>query len=149
MVEHQHDLKIKVIQMGGGKEDTTFYKVLNDHGITHRISYPHTHEHNWSTKRNHKHITKVDHMLVANVYMLFSYWGKSFKTIAIIINRLPIPLLNYSSPLQILFYKDPNYHAFKIFGCPCFPYFRPYNKHRFNFTYEQSVFLGYIPNHKA
>ena len=56
---------------------------------------------------------------------------------------MPIPFLSHLSPYQILFHKIRLYSSFKVFGCLCFPYLRPYMKNKLLPHSSPCVFLGY------
>ena len=43
---------------------------------------------------------------------------------------LPIKILHFQSPFQVLFNKIPNYRQLKVFGCLCYPYVQPYTKNK-------------------
>jgi len=62
-------------------------KVLLDYK---NFACPYTHEQNNSTKRIHKHITKVGLALFIGSYLPKKFWGEAFLVIANIINALPI-----------------------------------------------------------
>ena len=67
-----------------------------------------------------------------------------------IINRLSTKVLaNFQSPFETLFGSKPDYSFFKVFGCSCYPYLRPYNSHKFSFRSTKCLFLGYSPAHKG
>lgn len=53
LVENQLGLKIKALQIDGGKEHVVFTKYLNSQGIIHHFSCPYTHEQNGMAKRKH------------------------------------------------------------------------------------------------
>lgn len=149
MIENQLNSKIKALQTDCGKEYIAFSKYLSEHGIIHRFSCPYTHEQNGSAERKHRHITEVGLTLLANASMPLNYWGEAFLIVVYIINRLPTPILAYSTPLVVLFNHTLSYTDFKIFGCVCYPYLRPYNKHKIQFGSTQCVFLGYSTRHKG
>ena len=71
---------------------------------------------------------------MSDVYLLYS---------------LPTPTLKGLSPFECLFGHKPDYHFLKVFGCSCFPYLIPYNKHKLAFKTSKCVFLGYSPFHKG
>jgi len=80
---------------------------------------------------------------------LFVIGGEAFKIVVYVTNRSPTLILQKSCPLQTLINQQPDYHAFKDFGCACYHYLRTYNKHKLEFRSEQCSFLGYISNHKG
>jgi len=55
----------------------------------------------------------------------------------------PPPVLYNLSPYLKLFHKAPDYLSLRIFVCPCYPYLRLYQTHKFSFRSSQCVFLGY------
>ena len=54
-----------------------------------------------------------------------------------------------TSPFSKLFGTSPNYDKLKIFGCLCFPWFRPYNNHKIENRSTPCVFLGYSTTQSA
>jgi hypothetical protein len=96
-------------------------------GITHLVSYPHTHQQNGSAEHKHRHIIKVGLALLAHASMLLKFWDEAFSTAAFLINRLPTLVLTYSTPIENLFNTKPTYAFLHTFGCTCWPNLRPYN----------------------
>jgi len=41
--------------------------------------------------------------------------------------------LKFQVPCTVLFNKSPNYNFLRNFGCSCYPFLRPYNKHKLDF----------------
>lgn len=81
--------------------------------------------------------------LLAHSHMPLKYRVESFQTAVHIINLLLASLIKFTNPFQLLFGKSPNYLLLQPFGCACFPFLRPYNKHKFAFHTTKCVFLGY------
>lgn len=78
-----------------------------------------------------------------------TYWTYAFAASVYLINRLPTPVLNMTSPFHKLFGATPNYDKFKVFGCLCFPWLRPYTNHKLENRSIPCVFLGYSLNQSA
>lgn len=57
-----------------------------------------------------------------------------------LINRLPTAPLSIS-PFEKLFHQAPDFSIIKIFGCTCYPYLRPFNKHKLDFKSKKCVCL--------
>lgn len=56
---------------------------------------------------------------------------------------MPTPVLSLDSPFLKLFRSNPNYERLRVFGCQCFPWLRPYTKHKLEERSRPCVFLGY------
>lgn len=66
-----------------------------------------------------------------------------------LINRLPTPILSNRSPYFLLYNFNPDYSILRVFGCSCFPFLRPYNKHKLEFRSTECIFIGFSSNHKG
>ncbi|KAG8493766.1 hypothetical protein CXB51_011188 [Gossypium anomalum] len=100
MVQTQFGKCIKKFQSDWGGEYRAFTKVLNDLGILHRLSCPHTSEQNGVAERKHKHIVETGLTLLAHANLPMDYWGYAFCSAVHLINRLPTPVLKGKSPYQ-------------------------------------------------
>lgn len=87
--------------------------------------------------------------LLAHAAMSLKFWDEAFITATYLINRTPTKLLQFSTPLERLFNKKPDYSILRVFGCACWPNLRPYNSRKLEFRSQQCVFLGYSPLHKG
>ncbi|KAG8478945.1 hypothetical protein CXB51_028950 [Gossypium anomalum] len=58
-------------------------------------------------------------------------------------------VLKGQSPHECLYRTLPDYKLLKVFDCHCFPYLRPYNKHKLQYRSRACTYLGYNPNHKG
>lgn len=147
MVERQFSTKIKQVQTDWGGEYRTLPKFFNEIGIVHRLPCPHTHEQNGKIERRHRHIVETGLALLAHGSVPQKYWHFAFETAVFLINRLPSLVSRGLSPYEFLFHKKPDYLFLKVFGCLCYPFLRPYNRHKMSFRSAPCVFLGYSPSH--
>lgn len=77
------------------------------------------------------------------------YWTYAVNAAVYLINRMPSPVTEMLSPFQKLFNKSPNYAKLRVFGCLCFPWLRPYTKHKLENRSTPCVFLGYSLSQSA
>jgi hypothetical protein len=148
-VKHLFDRKIKSIQTDGGGEFQKLRHLFTSHGIHHRLTCPHTHEQNGSVERKHRHFVEMGLTLLAHASAPLIYWAEAFQAASYLINRLPTPVLQNSSPFQKLFNLRPNYSFLRVFGCACWPHLRPYNRHKLDYRSAECIFLGYSPSHRG
>jgi IS30 family transposase len=130
LVERLFDRKILAVQTDWGGEYQKLYPFFKDIGISHHVSCPYAHQQNGSVERKHHHVIEVGLSLLAHVHMLLKYWDESFLAATYLINRLPTKVLQFSSPLEILFKEKPNYIGLRTFGCSCWPNLWPFNTHK-------------------
>ena len=149
LVENHFGSKILAFQSDGGGEFIPISKTLASCGIVHQISCPHTPEQNGLAERKHRHLTEFALTLMAQSSLPLTFWDHAISTATYLINRLPTPLLTNKSPYELLYSKLPDYLFLKTLGCVCFPFTRPYNKHKFDFKSVPCVFLGYDNKYKG
>jgi hypothetical protein len=77
------------------------------------------------------------------------YWPDIFESVTFVIDRLPSVALSSNTPCQVLFSNSPDYIFFKVLGCACFPYTRPYVSNKFTPGFTPCVFLGYSSVYKG
>ena len=81
--------------------------------------------------------------------MPLKFWDEAFITATYLINRTPSKLLDFSTPLEILFQEKPAYSTLRVFGCACWPNLRPFNSKKLEFRSKCCAFLGYSNLHKG
>ncbi|KAL8166347.1 hypothetical protein V2J09_007846 [Rumex salicifolius] len=91
--------------------------LLQSKGIGHRVSCLYTPAQNGSSERLNRVIIE-----------------KGFHTTIYLINRTITPNLVSRSPFECLYGKAPDYGFLKSFGCLYFPYIRPYNHNKLEFS---------------
>lgn len=72
-VENLFGCKIIYFQIDGGKEYEKLQSLFSHHGITHRLSYPHTYEQNGSAECKHRHIMDTGLTLLAHASVSMHY----------------------------------------------------------------------------
>ncbi|GAA0163393.1 hypothetical protein LIER_19274 [Lithospermum erythrorhizon] len=124
------------------------FRNLSILGINHHVYCPHIPEQN-GTERRHRNIVETGLTLLAAAFMPLTYWDDVFATSVYLINRLPTKALGYISPYQMRTSRSPTYSFLKVFGCRCFPYLRPYNKHKLQYRSIPCIFISYSPQQKG
>lgn len=106
-VENQFNTIVKMLQSdrgGGGEgEYRAFTDLLNQNRIIFKHSCPYTHHQNDLVKIKRRHIVELGLILLVQASLPFKFWWDVVHTTVFHINRLPTPLLKFSSPYEKLF----------------------------------------------
>ena len=124
-------------------------ELLQQNGILHTMSCPHTPAQNGKAKCKHRHITETGLAMLFHSHMPTTYWLDVFCCAVYIINWLPTPLLKGISPFELLHDVSPNYAHFHPFGCRVYPCLRDYAPHKLSPQGIPCIFLGYSSMHKG
>ena len=149
IVERQFDTKIKALQSDWDGEYRSITKHLQNQGISHRITCPYTHQQASAIERRHKQIVEVGLALLAHYNLPKIFWEDVFLTAVFIINRLLTPILQHRSPYEMVHHHKPDYNFLCAFGCACWPYLRPYNRHKMDFRSKTCIFIRYSVGHRG
>jgi hypothetical protein len=95
------------------------------------------------------HIVEVGLSLLAHASRPLKYWDEAFLAATYLINRIPAKILQYSTPLEVLYQEKPGYAMLQIFSCACWPNLQPYNTRKLAFHSKRCAFLGYSNVHKG
>ena len=149
IVEKYFNLQINSVHSDNGGEFIKLRPFFAHHGISHYTSPPHTPEKNSPAERRHRHLVETGRALLHHANLPPSFWSFAFLTITYLINRLPTPLLNMSTPFSLLHKTKPNYFHLHSFGCLCFPWLRPYTNHKLQPRSQPCILVGYSPSQYA
>jgi Reverse transcriptase (RNA-dependent DNA polymerase) len=147
LVENLFSTTIKTLQIDGGTE---FLPIIRTHPqIQFHVSCPYTPQQNGLVERKHRHIVELSLATMFHAQIPLQYWPDVFESVTFIINRLPSAALSFHIPFQCLFQKQPDYQFFKVLGCRCYPYTRPYSSHKLSPRSKPCVFIGYSSIYKG
>ena len=148
MVQTQFFVSIKCLRSDNAKE-LALTQFLASIGTLHQFSYVERPKQNSVVERKHQHLLNVARALYFQSKVHISFWGNCVTIVVLLINRTPSPLLKHSSPFNILFKKEPNYHALRSFGCFSFASTLPSSRNKFSPRAVPAVFVGYPQGYKG
>lgn len=95
---------IKVVQFDFWGEFRPFTKYLDDLGIVHKLTCPHTSHQNGTLERKHRSIVEMGSMILAHASLPIEFWDHNFTSVAYLLNRLPTSNFpKFTSPYHALF----------------------------------------------
>ncbi|KAL4571517.1 hypothetical protein LXL04_018277 [Taraxacum kok-saghyz] len=110
-----------ICSLHNGGEFIKLATYLQQHGISHFTTPPHTPEQNGIAERRHRHIVETGLSLLHHANLPLTFCTHAFQTTVHLINRLPTPILYFKSPYDKLHNTPPTYQKLKHFGCLCYP----------------------------
>jgi histone deacetylase 1/2 len=150
-IKTQFQREIKTIQCDNGGEyvSNNFRKMCELNGISLRYSCPYTSSQNGKAERKIRSINNIIRTLLIHASLPPSVWHHALETATYLSNILPSKLINFQSPLYMLYNKYPSYSHLRVFGCLCFPLFPSNTIHKLQPRSTPCVFLGYPSNHRG
>ena len=88
-VHTQFQAKIEAIQYDFGLEFRSFTKILQEQGIIHRLTCPHTSHQNETFDRKHRQIVEMGLALLDKASLPLTFWDHSFTTAISLLNLFP------------------------------------------------------------
>lgn len=103
--------------------------------------------------RKNRHLLEVARALMFTIYVPKHFCGEAILTVAYLINRMPLQILQYKTPLSVLLTVYPNIHLLsnlspKTFGCTSYVYVLGPNT-KFDLRAQKCIFLGYSSTKKG
>lgn len=80
----------------------------------------HTPQQNGIVERKHKHLLETSRSLHIHANFPQTFWGDCILAATYLINKMPIAILNWKTPFEILHGYPPAYHTFRTIGCLCY-----------------------------
>jgi hypothetical protein len=80
-----------------------------------------------------------------------SYWGDALLTATYLINRMPSPVSDFKSPLEVLSlpFSTSKGVSLKVFCCVCFAHIHGLARSKLDPRALKCVFVGYFPTQKG
>lgn len=68
-------------------------------------------------ERRHRSLLNIERSLIFQSGISPQFWGEAVLVVAVTIHALPLKVLKWRTPYEILHNKAPNYDSFNVFGC--------------------------------
>ncbi|KAL0312290.1 UNVERIFIED_CONTAM: Retrovirus-related Pol polyprotein from transposon RE1 [Sesamum radiatum] len=151
LVHTQFDKRIKCIRSDNGSEfiSTQCQSFFTDSGIIHQRSCTYTPQQNGIVERKHRHLLDIARSLMFQSSLPRHFWGDAILVATYLINRFPTVTLNWKTPFEVLYNKQPSYSHLRVFGCLCYAVNPDPQKTKFDKRGSKCIFLGYPPGQKA
>ena len=148
LVQTQTDTKLLTLRMDNGGEYQgeilrTVSTFLDEHGITHEQTSPHSSASNGIAERMNRTLMDMVRSMLLTSGLPAPFWGEALHTAAKIRNRLPTSSLQDNiSPHQAWFGIAPKIDHLRVFGCVAFSKII-HPKTKVQTRSDKCCFLGY------
>lgn len=145
-VKTQIQVHAHIVRTENGMEflKNTLNSLLDHLRIIHQMSCVYTPQQNEVVERKHRHLLSVARSLQFQASLPIKFWGDSLLTATYLINRLPIAILDYQTPIEILMGSPPYTHLRTYgYGCLCNVSTLAHNRTKFDPRASKCVYLGY------
>jgi transposase InsO family protein len=142
-VENQFNAKIKIFRTDNGTEfvNQNFSNFFKQKGILHQTTCVYTPEQNGVSERKNRHLLEMTRVLLFQNNVPKRFWSDAVLTSTYLINRLSSAMLEYKSPLELLYQRKIKINHLRVFGCTCFVHKQRQDK--LDYTSIKTIFLGY------
>ena len=106
-VHTQFEREIKNVQCDNGREYDQFGEFCESHGMSFRLSCPHTSSQNGKAERKIRSINNIIRTLLTHASIPPLFWHHALQMATYLLNILPSKLLAHKSPLEALYHRKP------------------------------------------
>ncbi|KAL2932871.1 Retrovirus-related Pol polyprotein from transposon RE1 [Bienertia sinuspersici] len=151
LIENQFGMSVKCVRSDNARELTEgkMKEIYQRKGIINQKSCVETPEQNAKVERKHRHLLETARALYFQSKVPIRFWGECLLCATHLIDRMPLRVINHSSPYEKLFGFKPSIAHLKVFGCLCYVSTLRSQRTKFDARAHPGVFLGYPPDQKA
>ena len=119
------------------------------HGISFRLTCPHTSPQNGKAERMIRTTNDVVRSLLSQAHLPPPFWVEALHTATYLLNMRPSRAVHFFTPYFLLYGTHPSYDHLRTFGCLCFPNLSATTPHKLAPRSSPCIFLGYPSEHRG
>ena len=153
LIQTQFGVKVRRFRSDNGSEffNAIVNSYFSDRGIVHESSCINTPQQNGLEERRLGYTLAMTRSLLFEANLPKHYWGEAVLTSTYLMNRTPMKIIGYQSPLGLLGAAFPNQKLFlglpaRIFGCTAFVHQK---SGKLDPRAQKCVFVGYSSTQKG
>jgi hypothetical protein len=140
--QFQTNLKAARSDRGGEFLSNDFIKFMEEKGIKHELTTPHTPQQNGVAERANQTIAGAARAMLRSAGMPNTFWECAISTAIHVRNRAPSKTNAYASPHEWFFGRTPDLSYLRTFGCLAYRHITT-ARTKLEATSERLVFTGY------
>jgi hypothetical protein len=150
-VKTQFSCTIKSVKCDNGHEfnNSTAHTIFLHHGVTMRLSCPHTSPQNRRAEHIISTTNDIMRPLMFQASIPAAYWAEDLHTATYLLNLRPTKTLSFTTSHFTLFKVHLDLSHLQVFRCKCYPNLAATTAHKLTPRSVVCVFLGYPQEHKG
>jgi hypothetical protein len=130
----------------GGKEFNceAVLKVLEEHGITHRLTMPYTPEQNGAAEQENRTIVENFRSMLHASGLPKELWAEACNTAVYILNRTGPTPVEGKTPLEVWSRSYATLGRLRVFGTECYVHIPKQNRHKWDQKSKLGRLVGYM-----
>ncbi|CAN6720151.1 unnamed protein product [Malus baccata var. baccata] len=155
MVKTQYSIDIKVLRSDNSGEyiASELSQFLQDRGIIHQTTCPHTPQQNGVAERKNRHILETARALLIGASVPKRFWPEAVTYAVYVINHMPSRVVEFRTPLQVLTEHVPvvstNTLTPRVFGCVAYVHIHKIHRSKLDPCALRCVFVGFASQQKG
>lgn len=139
-----HTIKTLLSDNGGEFDNQAVRKILQSHGIQHRLTMPYTPEQNGCSERENRTLVEAARsMMYTRGEMPQILWAELVNTAAYVLNRTGPTRVDGKVPYELWHGKKPKITHLKIIGSECYAHIPKQNRKKMNKKAIKGILIGY------
>jgi transposase InsO family protein len=136
----------KVLLADGGKEFNceAVLKVLEEHGITHRLTMPYTPEQNGAAEQENRTIVENVRSMLHASGLPKELWAEACNTAVYILNRTGPTPVEGKAPLELWIGFYATFGHLHVFGTECYVHIPKQKRHKWDQKSKLGRLVGYM-----
>lgn len=151
MTETQTGLKIKILRTDNGGEYTSleFKEFLQNSGIIHQLTIPHSPQQNGVCERKNRTVMEMARCLLFERKQPKFLWAEAVNTSVYVLNRVFTTAVEGKTPIEAWTGFKPSVNHFKVFGCICYYHIHGSRRSKLDEKASLGIFVGYASESKG
>lgn len=139
-----HTVKEVLSDYGGEFVSAEFKRILQERGITQRLTMPYTHEQAGCVERENRTIVEAARAIMhARVKIPEKLWAEVIEAVVYVLDRTGPSSVPNKSPYELWFGKKPSIKHLRILGCKCYAHVPKANRKKLEKKAELGILVGY------
>lgn len=151
LMENQTGERIKIFRSDNAAEykGGEMRKILQDSGIIHETSVPHSPQQNGTAERFNRTLVEMARCMLSDTHQPTYLWDEAIHTASYIRNRCPTAANHNTTPFELFWGRKPSVSHMRVFGCKAIAIVKTGQRNKLQQRAQEYIFVGYSTGQKG